>query len=102
MEIKIEVFSMYEYYKVTANTTINSLIINNKKSNMNASEFAEKLLNIVAFWDERLVSQNLVHDAENYVIEIEKGLETLKLIGNGKYPNNYNNFKNLLKEAFEC
>ena len=102
MEIKIEVFSMLEYFKVTANTALNQFFINNKKSNMDVNKFAEELLNIVVFWDENLVNPNIVHDAESYSIIIEKDLETLKLVGSGSYPKNYSQFKNLLKRALEC
>ena len=101
MEIKIEVFSINSYFKVFANTVLNTVIINGKTCKMDANVFAQRLLDVVALWDKNMVNKN-VFDAEEYTIEIEKNFETLKIVGCGKYPPNYMTFKSLLKEALEC
>ena len=101
MEIKINVFSKINFFKITANTNSGQFVCNGKNVNINVNDFAQKLLSIVAFWDENLTLPN-VQDAESYLITIIKDGQKLNLTGQGKYPQGYSEFINLLKEVSAC
>lgn len=98
MRASIKIFSMYKNINILVDEEKNKVICNGKEVNYNASDFCEKLLGIVIFWDSNMVNLNVV-DAEKYQVEIFKDGENFIFNGMGKYPSNYKEFIKLYESV---
>lgn len=96
MKIFIDLKTFYNHVKVEADLNKNELIVNNIKTKVNANNFAKKILNIVANWQENYYGNFL--DSDSYQITIQEGNLQKCYKGQGKYPLNYGDFKRLIGE----
>ena len=96
MKILIDLKTFYSHVKVEADLNKNELIVNNIKTKVNANNFAKKILNIVANWQENYYGNLL--DSDSYQITIQEGNLQKCYKGQGKYPLNYGDFKRLIGE----
>ena len=101
MQIQIKLMSKYELYDININKSTGEFIYNGINIKCNIEEFAEKLCNIVIFWDENMIVPNVL-GAESFEVNIIKDGKSYNFKGNGKYPKNYTAFKKLLKEYCKC
>ncbi len=96
MKIFIDLKTFYRHVKVEADLDRNVVMINNEKAKIDANNFAKKILNIVANWQENYYGNLL--DSDSYQITIQEGNLQKFYHGQGNYPLNYGDFKRLIGE----
>ncbi len=102
MQIKIEIFSYSQYYKVLVNTENNACIINGNVVNYNAEKFAKKLCRIVWNWEEKYVSSSFALDTGSFDVLMIENNEKFHYSGKGAYPENFDELVDLIEEATKC
>ena len=98
MKIKIEYKSIYESINILADTELNIIICNGEKASISAAMFKEALLDIIFKWENELINPD-IKDAESYKISIIEEDDVFNFVGQGLYPENFIEFKNLLLEV---
>lgn len=101
MEIKIKVFSMFEQCNILLDTAKKVFVCNGKNVNLDVNEFCKHFLDVVKSWNKDLSMPN-VFDAEVYEVTLQKDDKIQTFKGNGKYPDNYKEFKDILKVVQQC
>ncbi|MBQ8425305.1 MAG: hypothetical protein IJX17_04720 [Clostridia bacterium] len=97
MKVNIELMSMYKRIVVETNSDNNVFLCNKKPvTNILLKQFEERLLDIVIYWEQNTI-KNYYVDLETVRVEIEKDGEFFEYFIQGIYPDNYNEFINLLE-----
>lgn len=96
MKIKIELSSLREITKILINTDVSVVSYNGKVVDMDISNLTKKLYRIISYWEREYIDN--VFDAESFVIKITDEEKTVNYMGCGRYPDNYAEFLQLIKE----
>lgn len=101
MEINIKIKNSISLIYIKLNSIENYMEFNGKKINKNVNEFCAKILNITDGW-ENLTFNYYFFDADYYDIEFIYN-KKIKHIGyNGCFPQNYEEFLNIVKDIVNC
>lgn len=84
--------------EIIADEAKDAITCNGKFAAHGASKFISRLLSITGSWPEESID-NKVLDGENYEVKIFFEDETRVHKGYGRYPNKYNEFKELISEV---
>lgn len=98
MRIEIEYKSQYNSVKITSDDENDTFICNGRRVMQPAYIFQEMLLDIVFNWEEKMINPD-IKDAESYKINITTDNEDFCFMGQGNYPDNFIEFKNLILEV---
>ena len=98
MQIQIEYNSPFDNINIFFDLNKNLFICNGKKVSKSMYEFKEILLNIIFAWDYEMINNEL-KDAESYKIDLTTEDGDFHFIGQGFYPENFNDFKKLIMEV---
>jgi len=99
MKIEIQYSSLNNNINIFADTENNIFICNNKVPKISIEDFKEKLLDIIIYWDNDMTIENYMTDAEKFIVSIETDEDYHHFTCNGLYPDNFDEFKNLLQIA---
>ena len=97
MKITVSVFNMYKSRYIVLDDEKNEATFNGKKVELDIPPFASKLLTIISSWDNRMVN-DMVLDGESYSVKVEKDGKVYNYEGRNKFPLNYRDFIDLLRD----
>ena len=98
MKIQISVSANDFVYNLDVDTRSNFFVCNGQHKKADPLQFKEKLFDIIFCWDKNMVVPGIT-DAQEYKVSINDLNERATFVGKGRYPNNYNQFIELLKEV---
>ena len=98
MEINIKYSSPYENIEIFIDSTKNIFSCNGIAVEINIYSFKEKLFDIVFSWDE-INNVEDIKDSEFYMVSIKVDEESFFFSSNINFPENFQDFKNLLMEV---
>lgn len=101
MEINIKIYSPKKIINLYLNGEKNLVNYNGKMLNKNLDKEIASLLTIFSKWENNY-SCPFVLDSEHFEIEMINNCNKQKFVGNGAYPNNYKEFKQLIGEIINC
>lgn len=97
MEISIKYSSPFENIEINVNSTKNVFTCNGRDVESDIYSFKEKLFDIIITWDEINNVEN-IKDSEFYMVSIKVEEDSFFFSSNINFPENFQEFRNLLKE----
>ena len=98
MEIQIKYSSPFENIEIYINSVKNIFTCNGKDVKASIFLFKEKLFDIVITWENNTHIED-IKDSEFYMIKIVTEEDSYLFSSNSDYPENFQEFKNLLMEV---
>lgn len=98
MKIGVRIKSIRRAVSIYLDDEDKVFTINGINCKMDKEEFKNRLLDIVLFWDEKMIAKGVI-DGEEYSVKIKKENNVIEFKGYGKYPENYKDFIKLIEEV---
>lgn len=74
---------------------------NGLEKTMDVKNYVQKFIEIFSSWTENYCNPQ-TFDLENFKVEVFENKKSKKICGQGNYPKNYAEFKNLIGEIINC
>ena len=98
MQIEIEYKSITESINILVQTEDNIFVCNGRNVSVPIFQFKEILLDIIFKWENDMINPD-IKDAESYKINITTEEDSATFVGHGIYPDNFEEFRNLIMEV---
>lgn len=96
MKIYVKLTTFFRHVQIKADLDKNVVLVKKKKTEIDAKDFATRLLYIIEDWKEKNTGDLI--DSDEYEIKIQDGDTITNYYGKGSYPLNYGDFKRLIGE----
>lgn len=101
MVIKIKVFNRFESHKMILDGDKNLVEYNGLVITKNVDNEIKKFINIFSSWNGDY-NNPMCCDIEDFDVTVFDGKKSKSITGCGNFPENYDEFKKLLKEIIKC
>ncbi len=96
MKVKISIQNMVNFTNLVVDDETNKATLNGQEIKLDIPYFVSKLVAIVSSWKSKMINDFIV-DGEIYLVKIENEGKIYTFEGRNKFPENYREFKKLLK-----